>query len=87
MSSKQNQKGQVRRAPKFSAFLGFGAVLGLIVGLIIGLIFSEPDMINRWIYVCVTITITMLFSMIVFGAIAIFLDTQSVKKPHPRSKK
>lgn len=87
MSSKQNQKGQVRRAPKFGVFLGVGAVLGLVIGLIIGLIFSEPDMINRWIYVCVTITITMLFSMILFGAIAIFLDAQSVKKPRPRSKK
>ena len=57
MSSKQNQKGHVRRAPKFGVFLGVGAVLGLVIGLIIGLIFSEPDMINRWIYACILMQI------------------------------
>ena len=38
--------GVVRRAPKFGAFIGFGAVLGFVVGVVLAIALDRGDLVR-----------------------------------------
>ena len=69
----------VRRAPKYKSFFWVGAVVGIILGLWFGLWLSPDGMVNRWIYVTVTIFGTTLVTVLLAGAAAVWADRRSTR--------
>ncbi len=70
------------RVPKLGAFLRAGALVGVVVGLILGFWMSAPSLINRWIF----ITLTVVFVTLVVGLLAaglyVYLDKRARAKAH-----
>ena len=73
------QPARLRRAPRYRAFFWCGALVGIVLGIVLGLTVSEPGMINRWVYVLVTIFGTTLVTTLVAGLIAVLADRRSVR--------
>lgn len=73
------QPARVRRAPRYRAFFWCGALVGIALGIVLGLTVSEPGMINRWVYVLVTIFGTTLVTTLVAGLLAVLADRRSVR--------
>ena len=71
--------GTVRRAPKYKSFFWVGALVGIIAGLWFGLWLSPDGMINRWIYVTVTVLGTTLVTVLLAGAVAVWADRRSTR--------
>ena len=67
----------VRRAPRYKSFFQVGALVGIIVGVWFGLWLSPDGMINRWIYVTVTVLGTTLVTVLLAGAAAVWADRRS----------
>lgn len=68
------QPATVRRAPRYGAFFWTGALVGIVLGVVLGLWLSYDGMVNRWIYVMVTVLGTTLVTVLVAGACAVFVD-------------
>lgn len=73
------QPARLRRAPRYRAFFWTGALVGIVLGIVLGLTVSDPGMINRWIYVVVTILGTTLVTTLVAGLLAVLADRRSVR--------
>ncbi|MEP7765954.1 hypothetical protein [Sanguibacter sp. 25GB23B1] len=73
------QPARLRRAPRYRAFFWTGALLGIALGVALGLWVSDPDMINRWIYVIVIVFGTTLVTTLVAGLLAILADRRSAR--------
>lgn len=71
---------KVRRAPKYKSFFWVGALVGIIGGLWFGLWLSPDGMVNRWIYVTVTVLGTTLVTVLLAGAAAVWADRRSTRR-------
>ena len=76
----------IRRAPKFGAFIGVGALFGLIAGLVYSLIVTEAGEVNRWITVSVAMLAAGMGFALAMGAVAVILDKKTVKSSSKSSK-
>lgn len=70
----------VRRAPRYKAFFWVGALVGIAIGVWFGLWVSPDAMINRWIYVLVTVFGTTMVTVLVAGLLAVAADRRSVRR-------
>jgi hypothetical protein len=73
------QPARLRRAPRYRAFFWTGALVGIALGIILGVWISDPDMINRWIYVLVVVFSTTLVTTLVAGSLAVLADRRSTR--------
>ncbi|GEM_PF-5930676 len=74
--------GVVRKAPRISVFFWLGSLVGIIAGLIIGFVLTQPQAPNRWIEITVTVAFTTMVTVMIAGALFLFLDRRSVKEAH-----
>jgi hypothetical protein len=70
----------VRRAPRYKAFFWTGALVGIVLGVVFGLGLSYDGMVNRWIYVVVTVLGTALVTVLLAGALAALVDKRGASK-------
>lgn len=74
------QPATVRRAPRYTAFFWTGALVGIALGIPFGLGLSYDGMVNRWIYVVVTVLGTTLVTVLVAGALAALVDKRGAAR-------
>jgi hypothetical protein len=74
------QPATVRRAPRYKAFFWTGALVGIVLGVFFGLGLSYDGMVNRWIYVVVTVLGTALVTVLLAGALAALVDKRGASK-------
>ena len=71
---------KVRRAPKYKSFFWVGALVGIILGIWFGLWLSTEGMVNRWIYVTVTVLGTTMVTVLLAGGAAVWADRRSARR-------
>jgi hypothetical protein len=74
------QPATIRRAPRYKAFFWTGALVGIVLGVPFGLGLSYDGMVNRWIYVVVTVLGTTLVTVLVAGALAALVDKRGAAR-------
>lgn len=74
------QPATVRRAPRYKGFFWTGALVGIVLGVFFGLGLSYDGMVNRWIYVVVTVLGTTLVTVLLAGALAALVDKRGASK-------
>ena len=80
------QPATVRRAPRYKGFFWTGALVGIVLGVIFGLGLSYDGMVNRWIYVVVTVLGTALVTVLLAGALAALVDRRGAKRAAQQRK-
>lgn len=70
----------VRRAPRYKGFFWTGALVGIVLGVFFGLWLSYDGMVNRWIYVVVTVLGTTLVTVLLAGALAALVDKRGASR-------
>lgn len=70
----------IRRAPRYRGFFWTGALVGIVLGVVFGLGLSYDGMVNRWIYVTVTVLGTTLVTVLVAGALAALVDKRGATR-------
>ena len=74
------QPATVRRAPRYKGFFWTGALVGIVLGVFFGLGLSYDGMVNRWIYVVVTVLGASLVTTLVAGALAALVDKRGARR-------
>lgn len=74
------QPATVRRAPRYKGFFWTGALVGIVLGVVFGLGLSYDGMVNRWIYVVVTVLGTTLVTVLLAGALAALVDRRGAAR-------
>lgn len=76
----QQQTVRIRRAPKFSALMIFGAIIGLVLALIFAIVFETPDGETTWQQVFGYLFLpSAAIGGALFGVLALWLDRSSRK--------
>lgn len=73
------QPAIIRRAPRYRVFFWTGALVGIVLGVVLGTWLSFDGMVNRWIYVTVTVLGTTLVTVLCAGGLAVLTDKRSAK--------